>query len=103
MRGDNGRAPFLRRTLTLRSPKDRVLFFRAAVHGEIEMSEGGAIKIGRSSRMSVSGSSGESSSIRPLTARISPSAKDKAVIVPVPIRDGMATLILEYRWLETSR
>ncbi|MEE8167027.1 MAG: PA14 domain-containing protein, partial [Myxococcota bacterium] len=103
LRDENGRAPFLRRTLTLRGPQDRVLFFRAAVHREIEVDEAGAIKIGRSVRMSVRGSSGESSSIQALTARIRPSAKDMEVIVPVRIRQGKATLILEYRWLEASR
>ena len=43
---------------------------------------------------------GATASATPLPALIRAAAKEKEVIVPVAIRGGQATLILEYRWLK---
>ncbi len=91
---------FLERTLTLRGPEDRTLYFRAAVHAELEDAEGGAVTIGRRATIRASGRSGAAAAMQPLVFQIRPSARDLELIVPVEIRQGKSILVLEYRWLE---
>ena len=85
-------------------PEDRTLYFRAAVHSELEDAEGGAVTIGRRATIRASGRFGDAATLQPLVFRTRPSARDSELIVPVEIRLGKATLVLEYHWLtEESR
>ena len=95
-------AVFLRRTLTLRSPADRTLQFRAAVNERLEMRDDGTVSVGGRARVGALGSTRGGESLERLTLRIRPSAKGHEALVPIEVRQGRAHIVLEYRWLEES-
>jgi hypothetical protein len=101
---DRGPAgPFFRRTLTLRCAEDRTLWFRAAMHAELETRDDGTLRVGRSLTIRARSSMGASSPLDSLVLQIRPSAKDREAITPVTIREGVATVVLEYRWTEMPK
>ncbi len=99
---DEESGAFFRRTLALRSPRDRTLFFRAAVHPRIER-EGELVRIDDRLTIRASRRSREGDSTEPLALQVRTSGEEKEVIVPVPVAEGGARLVLEYRGLERSR
>ncbi len=103
MPGEGPGGPFFRRTLTLRSAVDRTLWFRAAVHAELEARADGSL--GYAGRMTIRAgfASGASGSIEPVTLQVRPSAAGREAIVPVRVGGRVSRLVLEYRWSEAPR
>jgi len=90
---------YIERTLTLRGSGDRTVWFRVAVGTDLEEVDDGKVAIDKRITVSAARRSDDASS-RPVACRIRASAKDREVIVPLEIRNGEATLVLEYRWLK---
>ncbi len=99
--GPGGRA-FLRRTLSLYGEEERTVHFRLAVHEKIVRRDDGTIEIdGILGVVAKQGSGADSPELVSILVRSS--SRGAEAIVPIEIRAGSATLVLDYVWLEAER
>lgn len=89
---------FLRRTITLKSTKDKTIYFRVAVGTEIQSSRNASVIIGKKMPLHIS-----TQSKFPLTVRPSTVPKQTEVLLPIQIRNGTASVNLEYHWPEAAK
>ena len=90
---DAATRPTLRRTLTFSSAADKTLYFRAAVGAEIEPQGETEIRIGKSLLLRAPNGS----------HLIRGTGEQRELLVRVPIEDGKASLVLDYRWQEDRK
>ena len=85
--------PTLRRTLSFASAIDKTLHFRAARDARIDELGEGRVRIGRSLQMI----------LPPASYRIRAVGVEQELLVEIPVRQGSAQLVIDYRLLEEAK
>lgn len=85
--------PLLRRTLTFASASDLTLQFRAALHERVADLGDGRVQVGTSLRIH----------LPPASFRIRAAGAKSELLVEIPIRQGQASLVIDYAWLPESQ
>ena len=85
--------PILRRTLSFESGRDTTLFFRAVRDAKIEDRGDKGIRVGKNLTLR----------LPPGSYHIRAAAKDRELVVEIPIVGGSASLVVEYVFEEKAR